>query len=34
VEFPVVAATGPRVVFTTAPPVRLNLTEEPPFARK
>ena len=33
-ELPVAAATGPRVVFTTAPPVRLNLTEEPPLARK
>jgi hypothetical protein len=33
-ELPLPAATGPRVVFTTAPPVRLDLTEEPPLARK
>ena len=33
-ELPTVAATGPRILFTTAPPVRLNLTEEPPFARR
>lgn len=33
-ELPALAATGPRIVFTTAPPVRLNLTEEPPLARK
>lgn len=34
VAFPPVAANGPRIVFTTAPPVRLNLTEEPPIARR
>lgn len=33
-DFPAPAATGPRVIFTTAPPVRLNVTEEPPYARK
>ncbi|HEX4609121.1 MAG TPA: HEAT repeat domain-containing protein [Urbifossiella sp.] len=34
-EFPMPAETGPRIVFTSAPPVRLNLTEEPPLvARK
>ncbi len=33
-ELPMPAPTGPRIVFTTAPPVRLNLTEEPPLARK
>jgi hypothetical protein len=34
-EFPApIAEGGPRVVFTTAPPFRLDLTKEPPFARK
>lgn len=33
-ELPAPATSGPRIVFTSAPPVRLNLTEEPPFARK
>lgn len=33
-ELPAPAATGPRILFTNAPPVRLNLTEEPPLARK
>ncbi|MBN9520390.1 HEAT repeat domain-containing protein [bacterium] len=33
-ELPTPAPTGVRVVFTTAPPVRLNLTEEPPLAQK
>jgi hypothetical protein len=31
---PIPDAAGPRVLFTTAPPVRLNLTDEPPLARK
>jgi hypothetical protein len=34
VVFPAPAESGPRIVFTTAPPVRLNLTEEPPIARR
>jgi len=33
-ELPTPAASGPRILFTTAPPARLNLTEEPPFARR
>ncbi|MFO0797405.1 MAG: HEAT repeat domain-containing protein [Gemmataceae bacterium] len=33
-ELPAPAPTGPRIIFTTAPPVRLDLTEEPPLARK
>lgn len=33
-ELPTPAATGPRIVFTSAPPTHLNLTAEPPLARR
>lgn len=32
--FPAVPEAGPRIIFTTAPPVRLDLTPEPPVARR
>ncbi len=34
VVLPVVSEAGPRIVFTTAPPFRLDMTEEPPLAAK
>lgn len=33
-ELPAPAVNGPRIVFTTAPPAHLNLTAEPPLARR